>query len=87
MASFLLFELLCGMYFPSIGSLRSTAIPSHVRSTIMNIFRIPLNIIVATILLKTNSLTNQHRLLLCMGLQLLGAVAVSTIKLSKKKVE
>ena len=42
-AAFLGFEVSCGMFFPSYGTLRSTAIPEDVRSAVMNFARVPLN--------------------------------------------
>jgi MFS family permease len=56
-ACFLIFEGACGVYFPSMGVVKSKYVPEEVRATIYNIFRIPLNIIVCTVLanLKTFS--------------------------------
>ena len=54
-SSFVLFEVCCGMYFPSVGVLRSEIIPESSRSTIMNFFRIPLNLLVAVVLVKVSS--------------------------------
>lgn len=50
MLVFSIFELCCGVYFPWIGTLRSKYIPENSRATIMTLFRIPLNIIVAGVL-------------------------------------
>jgi hypothetical protein len=50
MAAFVLFEACCGLYFPSIGILRAKYVPEAQRSTIMTIFRVPLNFVVALIL-------------------------------------
>lgn len=55
-SSFVLFEVCCGMYFPSVGVLRSEIIPESSRSTIMNFFRIPLNLLVAVVLVKVTSM-------------------------------
>jgi len=54
-ASFNVFELCCGLYFPSIGILRSKFVPEDTRATIMNLFRVPLNLIVVLTLMKVNS--------------------------------
>ncbi|GMH60565.1 hypothetical protein TrLO_g7880 [Triparma laevis f. longispina] len=48
---FLVFEGCVGMYFPAMGTLKSKIVPESQRSTIYNIFRIPLNIIVLGVLL------------------------------------
>jgi len=45
------FEACVGMYFPSIGTLRSKYIPDSHRSVIMNLFGIPLNVLVVAVYL------------------------------------
>jgi len=45
-ASFLLYETGVGMYFPCGGMMRSKVIPDALQSSIMNIFRVPLNVLV-----------------------------------------
>ena len=55
--SFLMFELACGLMFPAYGSLRSLYIPDEHRTTIMNIYRIPLNAFVVVILLNKKYMT------------------------------
>ena len=52
MAAFLLFEVCCGMYFPIAGTVRGKYIPESCRAGVMNIFRIPLNIMVSVVLLQ-----------------------------------
>ena len=47
---FLLFETCVGIFWPSIMKMRSQYIPEESRSTIMNFFRIPLNIFVCIVL-------------------------------------
>ncbi len=49
---FLLFEVSVGLFYPSYGVIKSECIPEDVRSTVMNIFRIPLNLFVVLLLLK-----------------------------------
>merc|ERR550519_3248798 len=52
--AFMVFELSIGMYFPSMGTLKAEVVPDSHRSTIYNIFRIPLNlIVVCTLCMKT----------------------------------
>merc|ERR1719350_2073267 len=53
--SFLLIEMSLGMYFPSIGTLRSSLVPGSHRSTIINLFRIPLNLLTVATLLAIKS--------------------------------
>lgn len=47
---FCLFEMCVGIFWPSIMKMRSQYIPEESRSTIMNFFRIPLNIFVCVVL-------------------------------------
>lgn len=55
-AAFLAFEACVGMYFPSIGTLRSKYLPDSHRSVMMNLFGIPLNLIVVGVFLSIKSL-------------------------------
>jgi len=54
---FLVFEVCCGIYYPSMGTLRSRYIPQDVRATVMNIFAIPVNLIVVSVLANLKSLS------------------------------
>ena len=56
MASLFVFEACVGMYFPSIGTLRSKYIPDSHRSVIMNLFGIPLNVLVVGVFLSIDKL-------------------------------
>lgn len=47
---FCTFEACVGIFWPSIMKMRSQYIPEEARSTIMNFFRIPLNIFVCLVL-------------------------------------
>lgn len=51
MTAFFVFEGCVGMYFPSIGTLRSKYVPDSHRSVIMNLFGIPLNLLVVSVFL------------------------------------
>ena len=55
-AAFFAFEGCVGMYFPSIGTLRSKYVPDSHRSVIMNLFGIPLNVLVVTVFLSIKKL-------------------------------
>ena len=46
MFAFCVFEICCGVFWPTAGTLRAKYVPEDVRSTISNIFRVPLNLIV-----------------------------------------
>ncbi|KAH9518938.1 Molybdate-anion transporter [Bulinus truncatus] len=49
---FLVFEMCVGIFWPSMGTLRGKYVAEETRATTMNIFRIPLNMIVVVILLQ-----------------------------------
>ena len=51
-ASFFAFEACVGTYFPLIGTLRSKYLPDAYRGVIMNLFGIPLNLIVVAVFLS-----------------------------------
>ncbi|CAA7396184.1 unnamed protein product [Spirodela intermedia] len=52
---FCVFEACVGLFWPSIMKMRSQYIPEEARSTIMNFFRIPLNIFVCIVLYNVNA--------------------------------
>ena len=64
--SFLVFELACGIMFPTYGSLRSAYIPEEHRTTIMNIYRIPLNLFVVGVLLTKQYMTLKNSFSICL---------------------
>lgn len=74
--SFLVLEVACGLYFPSIGYLRSQHVPEEYRSAIMNWFRVPLNVVVAGVLLVLFSSQNSSRTIfvLCAGMAGVGII-------------
>jgi MFS family permease len=53
---FVLFETICGMMFPAYAGLRSKHVPEEHRTTIMNIYRIPLNLFVIIMLLNKKNM-------------------------------
>ncbi|VAH17152.1 hypothetical protein VPH35_008450 [Triticum aestivum] len=52
---FCIFESSVGIFWPSIMKMRSQYIPEEARSTIMNFFRIPLNLFVCVVLYNVNA--------------------------------
>lgn len=64
-----LFEACVGIYFPSIGLLRSKYLPDSYRGVMMNLFGLPLNLLVVSVFLSIKAL----------GVQ--GALACSTTAL------
>ena len=53
---FCVFEVCVGIFWPSIMKMRSQYIPEEARSTIMNFFRIPLNIFVCIVLYNVSDM-------------------------------
>lgn len=65
--SFLVFELACGIMFPTYGSLRATYIPDEYRTTVMNIYRIPLNMFVIIVLLINKYISLEVSFCICLA--------------------
>jgi len=55
-SAFLLFEFCVGIFWPAMCTMRGKYVPEETRSTVMNFFRIPLNLIVVVILLSDFSM-------------------------------
>lgn len=55
--SLIVFELVCGVYFPAMGTMRAKYVPEETRAGIMNYFRVPLNVIVCVTLY--NNISNK----------------------------
>lgn len=53
--SFCMFEALVGVFWPSMMTMRSSYVPEEMRSTIINFFRIPLNLFVCVVLYNVSS--------------------------------
>ena len=62
---FFIFEAAVGIYWPSIGIVKSLYVPEGVRATVYNIFRVPLNLIVVIVLASLGSLSDNSVLLVC----------------------
>lgn len=84
-ASFFVFEMCVGMYFPSIGLLRSKYLPDQNRSVIMNLFGLPLNLIVVSVFLSIKSLGVKGALLASTTSLGVASVLMSALALSSKR--
>merc|ERR1719229_2012878 len=60
--AFMLFEFCVGVYFPSVGVVKSDIVPEQVRGTMYNFYRVPLNAIVVALLLSDISMATCFRL-------------------------
>ena len=54
---FCIFEVCVGVFWPSIMKLRSQYVPEESRSTILNFFRIPVNVFVCVVLYNVSEKT------------------------------
>jgi len=62
---FMIFEVCCGVHFTLIGMLRGKYIPEENRSSVMNLFRVPLNLMVVLILIFVERFENHTVFLIC----------------------
>lgn len=62
---FLLFEMCVGIFYPAYGCIKSEKIPEEIRAAVMNIFRIPLNLFVLTLLLKIKHFSSDRVFMIC----------------------
>jgi len=77
--AFLVFEMAVGLYFPSIGTLRSKYVPDAHKGSIMNVFRIPLNLIVISTFLSIKRLGVSGALYLASAVLAMACVAQSAL--------
>jgi len=77
--SFCIFEVCCGVFWPAHALMRARYIPAEVRSTLMNLFRVPLNAIVILVLFMIERLSDTTVFLVCVIL--LGPATFFTNKL------
>ena len=65
LAAFCGFEAACGLLWPFFGTQRGQIVPENVRATVMNIFRIPLNAVVVTVLMHVDAMARNTVFELC----------------------
>eukprot|EP01147_Barroeca_monosierra_P005300 gene5300-7072_t len=75
---FVLFEVCCGIVFPGLGTVRSEIIPEPRRASIINLYRVPLNLLVVIFLLLVGHVSF---MLLFSLMAALCAVAVAVLRL------
>lgn len=85
--AFLVFEVCCGIYFPMMGTMKSTIVPENKRAAIYNLYRIPLNFIVISSLLVHLSVTQAFALctIMMMTASLLHTRLVSVLETLSSK--
>jgi hypothetical protein len=80
-----MYEVCCGLYYPTISSLRSLSIPESIRSTVLNWFRVPLNICVVLVLLYVDKVDDQSKFWGCAILMGIGLVSSISLMHNLKK--
>ncbi|PNW71150.1 hypothetical protein CHLRE_16g695500v5 [Chlamydomonas reinhardtii] len=65
LVAFCVFEVLVGVFWPSMMTLRARFIPEETRSTIINVFRIPLNFFVCVVLYNVHLFPLSSMFALC----------------------
>jgi len=63
---FMMLEMCVGIYFPIMGTMKSSIVPENKRAAIYNLFRIPLNFIVVFSLV--NNFSPAESFIMCIGL-------------------
>eukprot|EP00927_Polykrikos_kofoidii_P025628 TRINITY_DN22994_c0_g1_i1.p1 TRINITY_DN22994_c0_g1~~TRINITY_DN22994_c0_g1_i1.p1 ORF type:complete len:471 (-),score=44.75 TRINITY_DN22994_c0_g1_i1:31-1443(-) len=79
---FLIFEFCVGVYFPAIGVLKSQVVPENVRTTVYNLYRVPLNAVVMGLLLSDIPLVRCYHL--CAILLVASCFSLGAISLGKR---
>lgn len=80
--AFLFYEVSVGVYFPTMGTMKSQIVPENKRAAIYNLFRIPLNFIVLFSLLT--DLTPKQSFIIC-ACMLSGATFLQTRLIEHQK--
>jgi MFS transporter, MFS domain-containing protein family, molybdate-anion transporter len=86
-AAFFIFEACVGMYFPSIGTLRSKYVPDSHRSVIMNLFGIPLNVLVVSVFLSIQKLGVHGALSISSGALAIATLCMYALQARSSKVK
>eukprot|EP00039_Didymoeca_costata_P026037 m.14768 g.14768 ORF g.14768 m.14768 type:complete len:433 (+) comp5200_c0_seq1:117-1415(+) len=73
--AFLVFEIGCGIYFPTYGTLRSKYIPEESRAMVMSLYRIPLNAFVVVVLIKVKYMAAYIVFSICTAAQIVSLVS------------
>ncbi|KAH7387717.1 hypothetical protein KP509_16G037800 [Ceratopteris richardii] len=83
--AFCIFETCVGIFWPSIMKLRSQYVPEESRSTILNFFRIPVNIFVCVILYNVNAFPMSVMFTMCGIFLVLAAVLQKRLMMATEK--
>jgi len=84
---FLVFEAAVGLFYPAYGMIKAEALPENIRSAVMNMFRVPLNLFVVFVLLKIEHLSSRAVFGVCALTHLLGLLAYAYFFLTRPPQE
>jgi MFS family permease len=84
---FCVFEGCCGVYFPTWGNLRSAVVPEELRSTILNLYRVPLNLIVVIVLYHIGDMSTTSVFMLCVVFLVGASAAMAWLSAKMPKAE
>lgn len=73
LSCFLVFEVLCGVYFPGMATMRAPYIPEASRSGLLTFFRVPVNVIVVVALYE--DLSVEKIFAVCAGLMVVAVLS------------
>lgn len=59
LVAFCVFEFAVGLFWPSMMKMRSQHVPEEMRATVINLFRVPLNLFVCIVLYNVSLLLSQ----------------------------
>eukprot|EP00922_Rhytidocystis_sp_ex-Travisia-forbesii_P054450 GHVS01080709.1.p1 GENE.GHVS01080709.1~~GHVS01080709.1.p1 ORF type:complete len:515 (+),score=47.96 GHVS01080709.1:99-1643(+) len=80
-AAFVIFEIMCGVYFPAYYSLRADIVPDKGRATILNLYRVPMNAIVVVMCIKIDVWSLQFVFTICFAMVTAAAMLAYAIEL------
>lgn len=86
--AFLAFEACVGLYFPMMGTLKGDIVPEDMRSTIYNLYRLPLNVVVLMPLLLNFSISTTFAVTTAiLAVAVTSAFALTGMRTNKKNLE
>eukprot|EP00201_Polytomella_parva_P001686 CAMPEP_0175080296 /NCGR_PEP_ID=MMETSP0052_2-20121109/25415_1 /TAXON_ID=51329 ORGANISM="Polytomella parva, Strain SAG 63-3" /NCGR_SAMPLE_ID=MMETSP0052_2 /ASSEMBLY_ACC=CAM_ASM_000194 /LENGTH=734 /DNA_ID=CAMNT_0016350953 /DNA_START=91 /DNA_END=2295 /DNA_ORIENTATION=- len=72
---FCLYEMMVGVFWPSMMALRASYVPEHLKATVINCFRVPLNFLVCLILYNVHAMEMRTMFAICSVMALTASAA------------
>lgn len=82
--AFCFFEATIGVYYPTVGTIRSRLIPNEIRGTVLNLFRVGLNVVVVVVVVLLSKGTETVSNVLFVIIALLGICVGADNALSRR---